>query len=517
MAARLWKHSAILVVTPLLLLGGCATRPVNPPIKKYNPEQISPFDRLDESRDGRQDMVILAFSGGGMRAAAFSYGTLETLQRIEVTTTSGKKIRLLDEVDLITGVSGGSFTALAYGMYGEQLFNFYEHRFLKRNVQGELIARILNPLNWPALASAGWSRSEIAAQLYDEILFNDATFAELERTGGPMIAVSSTELTTGSRIVFLQQNFDVMCADLGPFKLSRAAAASSAVPVVLAPITINNYGGTCGYEEPAWILSLVKTDRKQRSASRILNRLQDLREIVDATQNPYLHLVDGGVADNLGLRGVLDFIGTFEALHEAGQPAPLDNVRRLIIFVVNAASSPSTSWNLSERPPGGIRTLVQAVGVPIDRFSAESVELLQDIKARWALLRQIRHSDAFADNKDPALAQAVEAPDTDIYVVDVSFDALSDKSERGNLNQLPTSLALPDDAIDRLRSAARTIILASPEFQEALERAGARIIDPPETVNGCPLEQGEASAHPEAGRLTDHDSTDRQCDAQGKQ
>ncbi|MCP3706309.1 patatin-like phospholipase family protein [Paraburkholderia sp. CNPSo 3274] len=276
---------------------------MNPPIIRYDPQQLSPFDRLDGNRGGRQDMVILAFSGGGMRAAAFSYGTLETLPRIEVTTTSGKKVRLLDEVDLITGVSGGSFTALAYGLYGEHLFDFYEDRFLKRNVQGQLIARILNPANWPALASARWSRSEIAAKLYDEVLFNNATFAELEDKGGPMIAVSATELTTGSRIVFLQQNFDVMCADLGPVKLSRAAAASSAVPVALAPITINNYGGTCGYEEPEWSHALAQSDRAQRSASRILNRLADLREIVDAQQNPYFHLVDGGVSDNLGLKG----------------------------------------------------------------------------------------------------------------------------------------------------------------------------------------------------------------------
>jgi NTE family protein len=61
-----------------------------------------------------------AFSGGGTRAAAFSYGVLEFLKRTEIVSASGKKIRLLDTVDLITGVSGGSFTALAYGLHGER-------------------------------------------------------------------------------------------------------------------------------------------------------------------------------------------------------------------------------------------------------------------------------------------------------------------------------------------------------------------------------------------------------------
>ena len=52
---------------------------------------------------------------------------------------------MLDEVDVITGVSGGSFTALAYGLYGDKLFADYEQRFLKRDVQGEIVARSFSP------------------------------------------------------------------------------------------------------------------------------------------------------------------------------------------------------------------------------------------------------------------------------------------------------------------------------------------------------------------------------------
>ena len=46
-------------------------------------------------------------------------------------------------------MSGGSFTALADGLYGDKLFADYEQRFLKRDVQGELISRSLNPAYWP--------------------------------------------------------------------------------------------------------------------------------------------------------------------------------------------------------------------------------------------------------------------------------------------------------------------------------------------------------------------------------
>jgi len=470
-----------LVIASLLLLSGCAARPINPPLLQYDASTAHQFERLERSRGDYEDLVILAFSGGGTRAAALSYGVLEALRRIEIVSNTGRKIRLLDEVDVITGISGGSFTALAYRLYGERLFDEFEKRFLKRDVQGELIRRFLNPLNWGALLSTGYGRSEMAANLYDEILFNGATFADLDRMPGPAIAVSATEIATGSRVVFLPQNFDVMCTDRGTFRLARAAAASSAVPVVLSPITINNYGGTCGYREPDWLKQFSNAAKPPRPAGRILKRLQELRELDDAVEDPYFHLVDGAVSDNLGLRGVLDFIETFEALHAAGQPTPLDHVRRIIIFIVNSVSAPSTDWNKSENPPGTLDILTKAAGLPVDRYANESVELLKDIDARWTALREMRDSVAFAKDKDPKLANVINAPNADIHVIEVLFQALKDKAERDYLNQLPTSFVLSDEAVDRLRAAAATIILDSPDFQKMLKDAGARIVNRPAT------------------------------------
>ncbi|HTR60945.1 MAG TPA: patatin-like phospholipase family protein [Candidatus Binataceae bacterium] len=469
-----------LVVASVLLLCDCATRQVNPPIVKYDPGSMREVQQ-QWHRGNQQDLVILAFSGGGTRAASFSYGVLETLRNMEVVTRIGEKKRLLDEVDLITGVSGGSFTALAYGLYGEQLFGQYESRFLKRDVQGELVGRILNPVNWPAESSTGWGRSELAANLYDEILFNGATFADLYRAGGPMIAVSATELGTGSRIVFIPQNFDVMCADLHPIRISRAAAASSAVPVVLSPITINNYGGSCGYQRPEWLEAFAELSDPPRPAARALNRLAELEELDNGVEDPYFHLVDGGISDNLGLRSVLDILETYEALHDAGRPTPLDNVRSIIIFVVNSVPAPSTKWNESENPPGTAAVMMRSAGLPIARYSREMVEQLRDIDARWTALRQIRDSVNLSKDKNPALAEIVNVPNADIYVVDVSFKALQDKSEMKYLNQLPTSFVLPDEAVDRLRTAARTLILNSPDLQQALKASGERIVEQAES------------------------------------
>ncbi len=136
---------ALLIVALLLLLGGCATRPVNPPITQADASTGYRFEVRQAQVKNKDNVLVLAFSGGGTRAAAFSYGVLEFLRRTEIVGPKGNKGRLLDEVDVITGVSGGSFTALAYALYGEKLFDEYEQRFLKRNVQGEIISRTLSP------------------------------------------------------------------------------------------------------------------------------------------------------------------------------------------------------------------------------------------------------------------------------------------------------------------------------------------------------------------------------------
>jgi NTE family protein len=483
---NLSRSMPLSILALMLVLGGCATRPINPPIKEVDANRGYTFQTRQKHFKSQENLVVLAFSGGGTRAAAFSYGVLEFLRRTEVVGPKGNKARLLDAVDVITGVSGGSFTALAYGLYGDKLFADYEQRFLKRNVQGELVARAFNPGNWGALSSTGWGRSELAAQLYDEILFNGATYGDLDRGDGPFIMVSTTDISTGGRLVFTQNIFNMLCSDLDAVRLSRAAAASSAVPVVLSPVTINNYGGTCSFAPPPWVKLFTQSDNPPRPAARAIRELKDAEPYQDGAHHPYIHLVDGGVADNVGMRGVLDALSFLEALHGVGVPTPLDHVRRIIVFIVNSLSSPPTNWDESETPPGTVDILLKATGVPIDHYSYEAVELLKDISARWETNRHVRSLAGCSTNKDSPICAAVRVPEAEIYAIDVSFAALPDPAERLYLNQQPTSFVLPPEAVDRLRAAAGKIILASPEFQRLLKDVGARVVADPSPGAGAP-------------------------------
>ena len=105
------------------MLGGCATHPINPPIEQVDLNKGYRYETRWEHRTvyDNENIVILAFSGGGTRAAAFAYGALEALRRMELILPTGRNIRMLDEVDIIAGVSGGAsprwptaYTATSY-------------------------------------------------------------------------------------------------------------------------------------------------------------------------------------------------------------------------------------------------------------------------------------------------------------------------------------------------------------------------------------------------------------------
>jgi NTE family protein len=251
------------------------------------------------------------------------------------------------------------------------------------------------------------------------------------------------------------------------------------VPVVLSSITIKNYGGSCNWSPAPWTKPFLDSDNPPRPAARAIRSLKNLQAYADGARRPYLHLVDGGVSDNVGMRGVLDAMEVLEALHEAGLPSPLDSAKRIIVFVVNSLSSPPTNWDESPSPPGTVDILLKSAGTPIDAFSYETIESLKDTAAHWNTMRMIRNSAAFAANKDPAVARALRVPQAEIYAIDVSFSALKDKKELDYLNLQPTTFVLEPEAVDRLRAAGGTIIMDSPEFKRLLKDLGATLVQSP--------------------------------------
>ena len=88
--------------------------------------------------------VAVTLSGGGARAAAFGYGVLDGLRQTRFAW-NGRQTSLLDEIDVISGVSGGSIVAAYYAAFGVRTFPQFEQEFLRTNFQRTLIDALSTP------------------------------------------------------------------------------------------------------------------------------------------------------------------------------------------------------------------------------------------------------------------------------------------------------------------------------------------------------------------------------------
>jgi hypothetical protein len=139
--SEIWgRAAAILAVTLTAALAGCAS--------VYNlPGNLPLGAALADNNFGREvsnyeDDVLLAlsFSGGGTRAAAFSFGVLSELDRSR--SGSGDAKSLLDRVDFVSGVSGGSITAAYFGLKKRAALDDFRERFLLRNAEEGLNTQV---------------------------------------------------------------------------------------------------------------------------------------------------------------------------------------------------------------------------------------------------------------------------------------------------------------------------------------------------------------------------------------
>ncbi len=454
---RILSHALLLV----FLSGvGCAHYPVNRPIQEVRPDAGYRAATMKTPENSDSLLLLLTFSGGGMRAAALSYGVLEELRRTQVVL-DGRKRRLLDEVDGISSVSGGSFTAGYYGLFGDRIFEDFESKFLKKNIQRRLVLRaLLNVANWVRLLSPAFARNDLAAEYYDRHIFEGGTFGDMAARKAPFIVINAADMTHGSRVAFTQEDFDLICSDLSPFPVGRAAAASSAIPMALTPITLRNYAGTCGFKDTE---ELQKALESRGIPERGFFLHNDITPFLDREKKPYIHLVDGGVADNLGLKAVLDQLIVRGNVWGMVKGTPMEKVRKVVFIVVNAETEPDAKWDRTERVPTFGVMLASYSSIAIDRTNEGTLALLKESAGSWAEEIRTQRCKGTVVSTSPG-----GCGDIQFYVVEVKFDAFRDATERMHFKRLPTALKLPPEEVDRTRDAARRLLAESGEFQRLL-------------------------------------------------
>lgn len=464
----------VLALTLLVALAGCAG-PLNPRLATYSAEG---YRYANVRTDPRQEelFVVLAFSGGGTRAAAFSYGVLEGLRG--VTYQSGTR-SMLDEVDVISSVSGGSFTAAHYALFGVEGFPRFERNFLYRNIQGALVLRALAPWNWVRLLRDDYSRIELAAELYDETVFDGATFRRLlEQSRGrrPYLLLNATDMTSTARFEFTQDQFDLLCSDLSDVPVARGVAASSAFPVLLSPLTLQNHGGAapCNvYQPPLWLANALKSADQPRRAT-LAQTLLSYRD--DVRSRPFVHLLDGGLADNIGLRGPYVALSGQDSAWSVYSKINDGKIKRVLVIAVNAKTSKDPGWDARQSAPGVIDVLSVAANGPMGNYSFESVQLVDEhFKKLTGDLANYRACEKIGkDQCGPNFRMPFDPPseaNVQFFPVELSFDKLAGKAHdelRRCLEGLATSFALPDAQVTLLRQVARHLLVNAKPFRDAM-------------------------------------------------
>jgi NTE family protein len=255
-----------------------------------------------------------------------------------------------------------------------------------------------------------------------------------------------------SRFEFNQRQFDVICSDLSQLPLSVAAASTSALPLLLSPISMTNYAGQCGFQPPARLV-------EERPTAWGRQRANELRSYLDAKKRPYIHLLDGGLSDNVGMRSVLETTALVGDLESTFQMLGAKNIRKLVYLVVSAETAPDITHYTFNEIPGLSRVSRALIDIPINRYSMDTLQLMHRAIQQWRV--QLRQR--------PEGVPSLFTPDADIYFINASLTEVTDPEEQARLMNIATNLALTDEEVDQLLLAGSRLLRDSPDFQRLMQ------------------------------------------------
>jgi NTE family protein len=452
----------------LLLLAGCQTSQVvmNQPLPKdaAGAPVYSPGYSLAGLLHGdRSDIFLaLAFSGGGKRSAAFAHGVLRGLRDMRVEE-NGRSETLLKQVDYIAAVSGGSFPAMHYGLFRDDSFRTFPEEFLKRDINAFIWGIYLLPWNWEWLINPYFGTNDAMASVYDRLMFHGATYADLASKGLPLISVNATDIAGGIAFPFTQRSFDLLCSNLGPFPVSRAVAASNGFPILFSPITLKSYRQGClDHPPPEWP---QPGSYQSAGLSRRAMVIENMERQMDPSRTRYVHLLDGGIADNLALRSMSNALIVL-GRDSASMRYLARRTRRIIVISVDgqAATNPRLG---QQRVVGGIGQIFSAVsGAQIDAYGFETMLLAsQQVDTLTGRIRKLRCEEAPVLNGHPC-------GDVRGGLVQISLSGIADAKKRARLQAIPTGLTIPDADVDALVSAGEELVQTNAELRTLLGGIG---------------------------------------------
>jgi NTE family protein len=458
-AGRIVACSALLVACTQVI----HNEPINQPFVGDAKQAGAELGR-DVETDYDDTVIALSFSGGGMRAAAFSYGVLTGFDETQLPNRSSS---LLDHVDFVTGVSGGSVLAAYYGLKKRKALADFKQRFLLRNAEEGLQTE----LSLTTIARGLQGGINDATQLprwLDDNLFDNATFRSLLFERRPRVWINASDIYDRTPFVFGRVTFGALCSDLSTYPISMAVAASAAVPVIFAPIVIQGYPGGCPLPLPTWVQQVRTSVNPPPLLELYANALQRYH---DGAVH-YVKLLDGGLVDNYGLAAFT--IARLVADTPYGPLEPEEGVklRRLLFLVVDAGRAPSGSWAQTVEGPSGVNLVTAASDTATESGAVGSYSAFQDTMNEWQnTLIKWRCGLSPAERRRFGAPAGWNCRDVRLYLARLAFDQLGPERAAA-LNAVETRFKLPPDQVDLLINAGRDALKNNALFRSFLKSLG---------------------------------------------
>jgi NTE family protein len=454
------------IVACSALLVACTQIIHNDPINQPLLPGAVPSAELGRSVETYYDdtVIALSFSGGGTRAAAFSYGVLTALDQ---TPTPNRSTSLLDRVDFVTGVSGGSVLAAYYGLKKRKALVDFKERFLLRNAEEGLTTEI-SLLTIARGLQGGINDAVQFPKWLDDNLFDHATYKSLLFQRRPLVWINASDIYNRTPFVFGRVIFGALCSDLANYPISLAVAASAAVPVVFAPIVIQGFPGGCSVPLPDW----VQRVRNREDAPPLLKLFANALERYHSGEVRYVKLLDGGLVDNYGLAGLTIARLASDTPYGPLEPEEGVKLRRMLFLVVDAGRAPSGAWSQTVAGPSGVTLITAASDTATESGAVGSYSAFQDTINEWQqALINWRCKLSPADRRRFGAPAAWGCKDVKFFVGRVAFDQL-DPQRSLALNKVETRFVLPPQQVDMLIDAGRDALKGNSTFRAFLGSLG---------------------------------------------
>ncbi len=414
---------ALLVV--LAFLTGCASGAYTN-VRKDDisapPETRASFSITRDRGTHERTLAILALSGGGSRAAYWSAAVMLALEGVY----RDEGLNILDEIDVISSVSGGSLPAAYYAVssspddrsrarYGKVWDERTVKELISRSYRSIWFRRWFLPQNIVRYWFTSFDRSDIMARVFADNLYDgpggsDLCFKDINPSR-PYLIINSTNGTRGRfgrPFTFTREDFQGLDSDIEGYGISRAVMASASFPGVFQSMTLRDF------------------------APR------------DATDARFVHVLDGGVIDNLGL-------GSVKKVLEMNK----NSYDRMVIILVDAhVDTEGASDTVYDT-----RSMADYV---VDENFLDSVGILM-AERRKALLEDFRE-------------ELKKYRDKTVVFYHIEFDDVNrftGKEELGKrLDKIKTDFNLvPEDtAKDDIDSAVRLLVIKDNECLDSIRR-----------------------------------------------